>query len=133
VRLQAEMENLRRRTAKDLESAHKFALEKFAKALLEITDSMAMGIKSANEENADVATIKDGIEMTNKLTLDILAKFEITSINPKQGDDLNPELHEAISIIPNPKLKSNTVVEVVQVGWQLSGRVLRPAMVMVAQ
>ncbi len=131
LRIQAEMENLRRRNAKDIESAHKFALEKFAKSLLEVVDSMSMGIKSMEDAEVTIETIKDGMDMTHKMLLSTLEKFEINSINPT-GEELNPEKHEAISMVSVPDTKANTIIDVVQIGWELNGRVIRPAMVIVA-
>ncbi len=132
IRAQAEMENMKRRNAIDLENAHKFALDNFAKALLEVKDSLTMGLKTAKEENATIESILEGLEMTDKVFLSTLAKFSIESINPID-ETFNPEYHEAVTMIPMPDKKSNTVLEVVQVGFTLNGRLIRPAMVVVAQ
>lgn len=132
IRAQAEMENMKRRNAIDLENAHKFALDNFAKALLEVKDSLTMGLKTAKEENATIESILEGLEMTDKVFLSTLAKFSIESINPID-ETFNPEYHEAVTMIPMPDKKSNTVLEVVQVGFTLNGRLIRPAMVVVVQ
>jgi molecular chaperone GrpE len=132
VRAQAEMENLKRRNAKDLENAHKFALDGFVKALLEVKDSLSMGLKTAHEETATIESIIEGLEMTDKVFLSTMVKFGVESINP-EGEPFNPELHEAITMLPMPDKESNTVLDVVQVGFTLNGRLVRPAMVVVVQ
>lgn len=132
LRAQAEMENLKRRNAKDLENAHKFALDGFVKALLEVKDSLSMGLKTANEENATIESVIEGLEMTDKVFLSTMEKFGVESINP-ENEPFNPELHEAVTMLPMPDKKSNTVLEVVQIGFTLNGRLVRPAMVIVVQ
>lgn len=132
LRTQAEMENMKRRNTIDLENAHKFALDNFAKALLEVKDSLTMGLKTANEENATIESILEGLEMTDKVFLSTLAKFGIETINPK-GEAFNPEFHEAVTMIAMPDQESNSVLEVVQAGFTLNGRLMRPAMVIVVQ
>ncbi len=132
LRTQADMENLRRRTAKDLENAHKFALDGFVKALLEVKDSLTMGIKTAKDDNASIESITEGLEMTDKVFLATLEKFGVESINP-EGEAFNPEFHEAVTMVPMPDKDSNSVLEVVQIGFSLNGRLVRPAMVIVVQ
>ncbi|MBW5290325.1 MAG: Heat shock protein GrpE [Candidatus Ruthia sp. Asou_11_S2] len=132
LRSQAEMENLKRRNAKDVENAHKFALDGFVKALLEVKDSLSMGIKTAQEEKATVKHIVEGLEMTDKVFLSTLEKFGVEIINP-EGETFNPELHEAVTMIPMPDKDSNSVLEVIQFGFTLNGRLVRPAMVVVVQ
>ncbi|BBB24412.1 molecular chaperone GrpE [Isorropodon fossajaponicum endosymbiont JTNG4] len=132
LRSQAEMENLKRRNAKDVENAHKFALDGFVKALLEVKDSLSMGIKTAQEEKATVKHIVEGLEMTNKVFLSTLEKFGVEIINP-EGETFNPELHEAVTMIPMLDKDSNSVLEVIQFGFTLNGRLVRPAMVVVVQ
>jgi molecular chaperone GrpE len=132
LRAQAEMENLRRRNAKDLENAHKFALDGFVKALLEVKDSLTMGLKTARDDNASIESITEGLEMTDKVFLSTLEKFGVETINPA-GESFNPEFHEAVTMIPMPDKESNSVLEVIQVGFSLNGRLVRPAMVVVIQ
>jgi len=132
LRAQAEMENLKRRNAKDLENAHKFALDGFVKALLEVKDSLTMGLKTANEEKATIEHIIEGLEMTDKVFLSTMEKFGVETINPK-GEPFNPEFHEAVTMLPMPDQESNSVLEVVQIGFTLNGRLVRPAMVVVVQ
>ena len=132
LRAQAEMENLKRRNAKDLENAHKFALDGFVKALLEVKDSLTMGLKTANEEKATIEHIIEGLEMTDKVFLSTMEKFGVEVINPTD-EAFNPEFHEAITMVPMPDKESNSVLEVVQIGFTLNGRLVRPAMVVVVQ
>jgi molecular chaperone GrpE len=132
LRSQAEMENLKRRNAKDLENAHKFALDGFVKALLEVKDSLTMGLKTANEEKATIEHIIEGLEMTDKVFLSTMEKFGVEMINPTD-EAFNPEFHEAVTMVPMPDKESNSVLEVVQIGFTLNGRLVRPAMVVVVQ
>lgn len=132
LRVQAEMENLKRRHAKDLENAHKFALDRFVKALLEVKDSLTMGLKTATEEKATIEPIIAGLEMTDKIFLDTLEKFGVKALNPTD-EVFNPEFHEAVTMVPSPDKDSNSVLEVVQIGFTLNGRLVRPAMVIVVQ
>ena len=132
LRAQAEMENLKRRNAKDLENAHKFALDGFVKALLEVKDSLTMGLKTANEEKATIEHIIEGLEMTDKVFLSTMGKFGVEVINPTD-EAFNPEFHEAVTMVPVPDKESNSVLEVVQIGFTLNGRLVRPAMVVVVQ
>ncbi|MEO1916957.1 MAG: nucleotide exchange factor GrpE [Candidatus Thioglobus sp.] len=132
LRAQAEMENLKRRNAKDLENAHKFALDGFVKALLEVKDSLTMGLKTANEEKATIEHIIEGLEMTDKVFLSTMEKFGVEVINPTDKA-FNPEFHEAVTMVPMPDKESNSVLEVVQIGFTLNGRLVRPAMVVVVQ
>jgi len=124
LRAQAEMENLKRRNAKDLENAHKFALE--------VKDSLTMGLKTANEEKATIEHIIEGLEMTDKVFLSTMEKFGVEVINPTD-EAFNPEFHEAVTMVPMPDKESNSVLEVVQIGFTLNGRLVRPAMVVVVQ
>ena len=132
LRSQAEMENLKRRTSKDLENAHKFALDGFVKALLEVSDSLAMGIKSAKDEKATLENTAEGLELTNKVFNSTLEKFGVEAINPID-EKFNPDLHEAVTMVPMPDKESNTVLEVIQIGFSLNGRLVRPALVVVVQ
>lgn len=132
LRSQAEMENLKRRTTKDLENAHKFALDGFVKALLEVSDSLTMGIKSAKDEKATIETTTEGLELTMKVFNSTLEKFGVESINPID-EKFDPELHEAVTMVPMPDKTSNTVLEVIQTGFTLNGRLVRPALVIVVQ
>ncbi|WP_428086717.1 nucleotide exchange factor GrpE [Candidatus Thioglobus sp.] len=132
LRAQAEIQNLQRRNAKDLENAHKFALDGFVKALLEVKDSLTMGLKTAKEDDASIGGIIEGLEMTDKVFLSTLEKFGVELLNPA-GEVFNPEFHEAVTMVPMPDKDSNSVLEVVQHGFTLNGRLVRPAMVVVVQ
>ena len=110
------MENLKRRNSKDLENAHKFALDGFVKALLEVSDSLSMGLKSATDEKATLENTVEGLELTNKVFNSTLEKFGVETVNPVD-EKFNPELHEAVTMVPMPDKKPNTVLEVIQTGF----------------
>jgi len=132
LRVQAEMENIRRRAERDVENAHKFALEKFANALLPVKDSLELGAAAAQQEDADIAKLREGTELTLKLLDDALSKFGITLVDP-QDQPFDPEFHQAMSMVEAPDKAPNTVVAVMQKGYTLNDRLLRPAMVVVAK
>ncbi|MFT7337214.1 MAG: molecular chaperone GrpE [Marinobacter maritimus] len=135
LRSQAEMQNVRRRAEMDVEKAHKFALEKFVKELLPVADSLEKAVESTEDQgNAGdlVASIRQGVEMTLSLLESSLKKFNVEPLNPI-GEPFDPQHHEAMSMVPAPDAEPNSVVAVVQKGYLLNGRVVRPAMVMVAK
>ncbi len=132
VRIQAEMDNLRKRTQKDLENAHKFALEGFAKELLTVIDSLELGIKAASGDSAEVTKFREGSELTLNQFTAAFEKFKIDVLEPV-GQPFNPELHQAISMQPTADFLPNTVMACIQKGYVLNGRLLRPAMVIVAK
>ncbi|MBN2646535.1 MAG: nucleotide exchange factor GrpE [Thiotrichales bacterium] len=132
LRLQADMENLRRRTRLDVENAHKYALEKFVAALLPAMDSMEMGIVASAKEEATKESIREGVEMTFKQLLDVLADFQVERIDPL-GEKFNPQEQEALTMVPSPAHESQTVMDVIQKGYKLNERLVRPARVVVAQ
>jgi molecular chaperone GrpE len=132
VRTQAQMDNLRKRHERDLENAHKFALERFVNELLPVRDSLEMGLVAAGEESSTIDHLREGTELTLKLFSDVMDKFNVEQINP-EGEPFNPELHQAMSMMPRADVPPNTVVLVVQKGYTLNGRLVRPAMVMVSQ
>jgi len=132
LRVKADMENLRRRTRIDVENAHKFALEKFVNALLPVVDSLEMGIQAASNENATVDSLREGMEMTLKLLLDTLAEFGVERINP-EGEVFDPQKHEAMTMVPTADSEPNTVIKVVQKGYSLNDRLVRPARVVVSK
>jgi len=132
VRTLAEMENLKRRTTKDLESAHKYGLEKFAKELLSVIDSLELGIQASTSEAPEVVSLREGSELTIKQFESVFAKFNIEAIDP-QGQPFNPELHQAMTMQPSADVDANTVLNVFQKGYVLNGRLIRPAMVVVSQ
>ena len=135
LRSQAEMQNVRRRAEIDVEKAHKFALEKFVKELLPVADSLEKAVESTeghDESGELVASIREGVEMTLSLFMSSLKKFNVEQINPV-GAPFDPQHHEAMSMVPAPDAELNSVVAVVQKGYLLNGRVVRPAMVVVAK
>ena len=132
VRAAADVENMRRRAAQDVEKAHKFALEKFANELLPVIDNLERAIEFSDEENEQLKPVLEGIEMTVKSFNDAVAKFGVEIVNP-QGEQFNPEFHQAMSIQPSNDVAPNTVLAVMQKGYTLNGRLLRPAMVMVSK
>lgn len=131
LRAQAEMENLRKRTTRDIENAHKYALEKFVNELLPILDSMEMAINAA-ETAEKVSDIREGMELTLKMFSSAVEKFGVKPLQP-EGEKFNPELHEAVSMQEIEGKESGTVVSIMQKGYELNGRLVRPAMVIVAK
>lgn len=132
LRIQAEMENLRRRTTKELSNAHKFALDKFSRELLAVMDSLELGIQSANNEEADITQLREGNELTLKQLQNVFEKFNIVAIDP-DNEPFNPEHHQAMSIQPTDEVSPGTVLQVFQKGYVLNERLIRPAMVVVSQ
>lgn len=132
LRSQAELENINRRKAKELANAHKFAVEKFVAELLPVHDSMEMGVSVANEENVDIGSLKEGMNLTLKMFADLMEKFNVQAINP-EGEKFNPEQHQAMSMQEVDGADSNTILTVVQKGYLLNDRLVRPAMVIVAK
>lgn len=131
VRAQADFDNFRRRSERDLEKAHKFGLEKFAAELLNVRDSLELGLGHAHEE-ADAEKLREGMEMTLKMLTQAMEKFDIEEIDPA-GQSFDPEFHQAMTTQENASLPPNTVSAVMQKGYTLSGRLLRPAMVIVSK
>jgi len=131
LRAQAEMENLRKRTIRDVENAHKYALEKFINELLPILDSLELGLSaSANTKNVD--ELYKGMELTLEMFNKALEKFGVKIIDP-QGEKFNPELHEAVSMQEIEDSESGIIIAVMQKGYLLNDRLIRPAMVIVAK
>jgi molecular chaperone GrpE len=132
MRLKAEMENNRKRSGRDLENAHKFALRNFAESLLPIVDSMEMGQQAAEAENASLSSIVEGTQLTMSMFIQVLEKHGLKAIDPV-GELFDPEQHQAISMIEDENSESNTVISVMQKGFILNERLVRPAMVVVAK
>lgn len=136
LRAEAEMQNVRRRAAQDVEKAHKFGVEGFVRDLLPVVDSLEKAIESAERaEGADESTIKaiiEGVGLCHKMLLDSLAKQGVSVVDP-EGEPFDPNLHQAMSTVDNPDVEPNTVVTVVQKGYTLNERLVRPAMVMVSK
>ena len=131
LRVRAESENLRKRTARDIESAHKYALERFANELPPVLDGMEFGI-AASQSAGDVAALRLGMDLTLKMFGDCLQKFGIVTLDPV-GEKFNPEKHQAISTQEAAGAEAGTILSVMQKGYELNGRLVRPAMVVVAK
>ncbi len=132
IRSHAEIQNLRKRHQKELENAHKYSVEKFATELLAVIDSLEMGLVAANQEEVDVDKIKEGSELTLKMFTTMFEKFDIEAVNP-EGEKFDADLHQAISMQPTEGVEPNIVVGVMQKGYKIADRLLRPAMVMVSK
>ena len=132
LRIAAEMENLRRRAAQDVEKAHKFALEKFTGELLPVIDSLERALELADRDNETLKPMMEGVELTLRAMLTTVGKFGVVQVNP-MGDAFDPNRHQAISMVENGNVAPNSVIAVMQKGYELNGRVIRPAMVMVAR
>lgn len=127
----AEVENVRRRAERDIEGAHKYALERFVNELLPVKDSLELGLAAAGE-GADVAKLREGIELTLKMLAAALEKFGVKTIDPK-GEKFNPDLHQAMAMQEVRDVESNVVLTVYQKGYTLNDRLIRPAMVAVSR
>ena len=132
LRAHAEAMNTKRRAEQDVEKAHKFALEKFVNELIPVVESLEKGIESAEQGEGQHETMLEGMRLTHKQLLDALAKFNVEQVNP-EGQPFDPNFHQAISMVPNPDMEPNTVMNVFQKGYTLHGRVIRPAMVVVSK
>lgn len=132
LRIKAEAENARRRASQDVEKAHKFALEKFAGDLLPVVDNLERALSFIDRADEAFKGIIEGVELTTKSFLDTVAKYGVNQIDPA-GQPFNPELHQAMSIQPSADVPPNTVTFVMQKGYELNGRLLRPAMVGVSK
>ncbi len=138
VRAQAELDNVRKRSNRDIENAHKYALDKFISELLPVLDSMELGIHAANNsagegEVADISSLHEGMDLTMKMLSSSLEKSGVNPITPKEGDKFNPEQHEAMTMQEMESTESGTVISTLQKGYTLNGRLVRPAMVIVAK
>jgi molecular chaperone GrpE len=132
LRARAEMENLQKRQARELENAHKFALDTFVRELLQVWDSLELGHEAAQDPGVDVARLREGTELTLKLFGDVMGKFGVQRLDPV-GEPFNPDYHQAMSLQPSEDLEPNHVVTVVQKGYTLNGRLVRPALVIVSR
>lgn len=128
LRAKAEMQNVLRRTERDVQNAHKYGIEKLLNDLLPVVDSLERGLESGAKDDP----MREGLEMTLSMLEKALEKHGIEVLDPKEGDVFNADQHQAMSMQPDPKAKPNTILKVMQRGYGLNGRVLRPAMVVVA-
>ena len=132
IRLRAEIENNRKRAERDVQNAHKYALKNFAENLIPVVDSMEMGQAAANTETASLESIREGTELTTNMLMQVLDRSGVQQINPI-GEKFDPEKHQAISMVESADAESNCVIEVMQKGYLLNDRLIRPAMVIVAK
>ncbi|MCE9681124.1 nucleotide exchange factor GrpE [Halomonas alkalisoli] len=130
LRTAAEAQNVRRRAEQEAEKARKFALERFVKELLPVVDSLEKALEAMGEDASEAH--REGVAMTLKMQHDVLGKFGVEAVDP-QGEPFDPQYHEAMAMVPNPELEPNSVMEVMQKGYVLNGRLVRPAMVVVSQ
>ncbi|KXF82568.1 nucleotide exchange factor GrpE [Enterovibrio coralii] len=132
LRARADVENMRRRTEQEIDKARKFALERFANELLPVIDNMERAVEMAEKDNEAIKPMLEGVELTLKTMKDAVAKFGLKELDPT-GQPFNPEFHQAMSIQESADHAPNTVMFVMQKGYELNGRVVRPAMVMVSK
>lgn len=132
LRIRAEMENMQRRAQKDVEQAKRQGLEKVAADLLQVKDSLEMGVQAAEDQEADREKLLEGSQLTLKMLNQVFERFQIEELNP-QGERFNPDYHEAMAAQPSSEQEPNTVLHVVQKGYRLEERLLRPALVIVAR
>lgn len=132
LRAQADAQNVKRRAEQDVEKARKFALERFCSELLPVVDNLERALEAAGGDEQAVKPIAEGVELTLKSLLDALGKFHIEPVDPA-GEPFDPQLHQAMSMVENADAEPNTVLAVMQKGYTLNGRLVRPAMVMVSK
>ncbi len=132
LRVAADLQNVRRRAEQDVEKAHKFALEKFAGDLLPIVDSLERGLELSSPDDESIRPMREGIELTLKMFHDTLKRYQLEAIDP-HGQPFNAEHHQAMAMQESAEVEPNSVLKVFQKGYQLNGRLLRPAMVVVSK
>lgn len=132
LRSQAEAQNARRRADQDVEKAHKFGQEKLIADLLPVVDNLERALANIDTNDQAFGPVVEGIQLTLKSFVDVLAKYQVVAIDP-QGEPFDPQLHQAMTMVPNPDVEPNTVVEVFQKGYTLNNRLVRPAMVVVSK
>ena len=132
LRAQADAQNIKRRAEQDMEKARKFALEGFCKELLPVIDNLERALEAAPADEDVVRPIAEGVELTLKSFVDAMSKFKIEVVNPL-GEPFDPDFHQAMSMVENGDVEPNTVTMVMQKGYTLNGRLVRPAMVMVSK
>jgi molecular chaperone GrpE len=132
LRVQAEMQNVRRRAQQDVEKAHKFGLEKFVSDILPVADNLERTVSAARDSSGDLQVIVEGAELTLKSLMDALKRHQVEAVYP-EGEPFDPQLHQAMTAIENRDVEPNTVLNVFQRGYTLHGRLVRPAMVVVSK
>lgn len=131
LRVRAEMDNLRKRHERELEQAHRYALDGFIRDILPVRDSLEMGLGAAQEERVSLERLREGQGLTLRMLADVMTRFGVEPVEP-EGAPFNPELHQALSVQPRSDVPPNTVVTLVQKGYRLHGRLVRPALVIVS-
>ena len=132
LRAQAEMQNVRRRAERDVENAHRYAVEKFAGEVVTVADALERALATLDADNEALKPAREGTELTLKVLLDVFGRFNIVPVDPR-GEAFNPEQHEAMAMVPSPGAEPNSVIDVLEKGYTLNGRLLRPAKVVVAK
>ena len=132
LRSQADAQNVRRRAEQDIEKAHKFGQDKIINDLLPVVDNLERALATIDLSNEAFTAIAEGIQLTHKSFVDALSRHQVIAVNP-QGEPFDPQLHQAVSALPNADVEPNTVINVFQKGYTLHGRLLRPAMVVVSK
>jgi molecular chaperone GrpE len=132
LRAQAEVENIRRRAGRDVENAHKYALERFTAELLTVVDTLEKAVANTPAKSDSAGGIVEGVDLSLKLFLDVLGKAGVVQLDPL-GEPFDPEQHEAMTVLENADTEPNSVLEVMQKGYVLNGRLLRAAMVVVSK
>lgn len=132
LRAKAEMENVRRRSAQDVEKVHKFALERFTSELLPVIDNLERALDMSDKTNSELTSTIEGIELTLKSLLDVVYKFGINVVSDTHVP-FNPEVHQAMTMLESDEYEPNQVIMVMQKGYTLNGRLIRPAMVAVSK
>ena len=132
IRAQAELDNVRKRTSRDIENAHKYALEKFINELLPVLDSLELGI-NASENTEDTSSLREGMEITMKMFCSSLEKIGVKPVESQKGEKFNPDQHEAVTMQEIEDVESGAVTTTLQKGYELNGRLIRPAKVIVAK
>ena len=132
LRTQAEMQNVRRRAEMDVEKAHKFALDKFTNELLPVIDSLERAVEASSSKGTTIAALHEGVEMTLGMFVSGLNKFNVEQLNPV-GEAFDPVLHQAMTMVVSEEVAANNVMAVMQKGYSLNGRLIRPAMVVVSK
>lgn len=132
-RAKADLENHKRLAQKDIENAHKYSNERYIRELLDVFDNIGYSVDAAHAENADLKSIQKGLELTGKILQNLLQKLNLKQIDPKSGELFNPSLHEAMSMEVNEDQPPNSIIRVLQKGYQLHERIIRPARVIVCK
>ena len=132
LRASAEVQNARRRAEQDVEKAHKFALDKFVNDMLPVADNLERALEASSQNQEAIAPLIEGVELTLKTLIDGLKRHKVEPINPV-GEPFDPQVHQAMSMVPDPNSEPNTVLNVFQKGYTLNERLVRPAMVVVSK